>query len=281
MPVVDTTRGQVYVTTGNNYTVPPEVLACVAAAGGNPQQMEACVGANVHFDSVMALDIKTGAIRWAHRMLPYDAWTVACIPGFIPVWCPNPAGPDYDFAQGPALFKTGSGRELLGAGQKSSDYWALDPNTGATVWKTHVGPGGTAGGLQWGSAVDGQRVYTAEANSNNRPWTLPSGVTVNTGVWSALDAATGRLLWQAVPSPAGSASGPPSSANGVVFACTLDAGGTMYAMEAASGRVLWKFTSGGACLSGAAISKGEVFWGSGYTNLGPTPNNKVYAFELK
>jgi polyvinyl alcohol dehydrogenase (cytochrome) len=280
-PVVDTQRGQVYVTTGNNYTVPDSVLACVAAANGNTQQMDGCVAANDHFDSVLALDIKTGAIRWAHRMLPYDAWTVACIPGFNPVWCPNPAGPDYDFGQGPALFKTAQGRELLGAGQKSSQYWALDPTSGATVWVTKVGPGGTAGGLQWGSATDGQRVYTAEANSNNRPYTVASGATVTTGVWSGIDAASGQLLWQTVPSPPGSASGPPSSANGVVFACTLDPGGTMYAMDGATGQVLWKFTSGGACLSGAAISKGEVFWGSGYTNLGPTPNNKVYAFELK
>ena len=57
--------------------------------------------------------------------------------------------------------------DLVGAGQKSGQYWALDPDTGAVVWVTQAGPGGTAGGLQWGSAVDGKRVYTANANSNS------------------------------------------------------------------------------------------------------------------
>lgn len=36
-----------------------------------------------------------------------------------------------------------------------------------------------------------------------------------------------------------------------------------------------------SCLSGAAISNGSIYWGSGYSNLGfGTPNNKLYAFSL-
>ena len=35
-PAVDPKRGQLYIATGNNYSVPPEVLACVAAAAGRP-----------------------------------------------------------------------------------------------------------------------------------------------------------------------------------------------------------------------------------------------------
>jgi hypothetical protein len=37
--------------------------------------------------------------------------------------------------------------------------------------------------------------------------------------------------------------------------------------------------SGGSCLSGAAISDGRMFWGSGYSLFG-TPNNKLYSFGL-
>ena len=114
----------------------------------------------------------------------------------------------------------GKPRDLVGAGQKSGQYWALDPDTGAVQWVTQAGPGGTAGGLQWGSAVDGQRVYTANANSDNKPWTRPAGAT--TGVWSGLDAATGALLWQTQPPHGGSTSGPVTTANGVVFGCSLD-----------------------------------------------------------
>lgn len=80
----------------------------------------------------------------------------------------------------------------------------------------------------------------------------------------------------------GTTSGPVTTANGVVFGCALDALGYMYALDAATGAILWEYASGGSCLSGAAISNGEVYWGSGYTNFGAgTFNNKLYAFEIK
>lgn len=281
-PAIDTQRGQVYIATGNNYSVPQSVLDCVAAANGDPAATSACLPADDYFDSIMALDMKTGAVRWVTRAIPYDAWTVDCIPFFGDGdLCPSPAGPDYDFGQAPALFTVKpSGKaksyDLVGAGQKSGQYWALNPDTGAVVWVTQAGPGGTAGGLQWGSAVDGKRVYTANANSNFVPY---NGAT--SGVWSGLDAVTGQILWQTRPPDGGSTSGPVTTANGVVFGCSLDPQGHMYALNAASGAILWSFTSGGSCLSGAAISDGMLFWGSGYSNFGfGTPNNKLYAFGL-
>lgn len=281
-PAIDTKRGQVYVATGNNYSVPAAVQACVAAAG-TPAAVKACIAADDHFDSIVALDLKTGAVRWATKALPFDAWTVACIFGGGPN-CPTPAGPDHDFGQAPALFTVKAGGkplELVGAGQKSGQYWAMNPDTGAVVWVTQAGPGGTAGGLQWGSAVDGTRVYTANANSNVVPWTLPNSTVVTSGVWSGLNAATGQLLWQTAPTFGGGTSGPATTANGVMFGCALDATGHMYALNGATGAILWTFASGGSCLSGAAISNGEVFWGSGYSNFGfGTPNNKLYAFDL-
>jgi len=69
-----------------------------------------------------------------------------------------------------------------------------------------------------------------------------------------------------------------------VFGCSLDrVNGHVHALDAGTGVELWKFSSGGSCLSGAAIARGEVFWGSGYGNLFGTfgsPNNKLYAFAL-
>ncbi len=281
-PAIDTKRGSLYIATGNNYNVPQSALECVAAAP-SPAQKKACLPADDFFDSILALDLRTGAVKWVTSAIPFDAWTVDCIPGLGDGSnCPEPQGPDYDFAQAPALFKTTSGRELVGAGQKSGQYWALDPSTGQVVWITVAGPGGTAGGLQWGSAVDGKRVYTANANSNFKPWQLPDGSTTTTGVWSALDAATGQILWQQTPPDGGRTSGPVTTANGVVFGCSLDNAGHMYALKAATGDLLWSFASGGSCLSGAAISNGTVYWGSGYSNFGfGTPNNKLYAFSVK
>jgi polyvinyl alcohol dehydrogenase (cytochrome) len=281
-PAIDTKRGQVYIATGNNYSVPADALACVAANPGNPS---GCLAPDDHFDSILALDLKTGAIRWATRAIPYDAWTVDCIPFFGDGSnCPQPAGPDYDFGQAPALFTVkpagkAKAYDLVGAGQKSGQYWALNPDTGAVVWVTQAGPGGTGGGLQWGSAVDGMRVFTANANSNFVPWPTASDPT--SGVWSGLDAVTGQVLWQTRPPEGGSTSGPVTTANGLVFGCSLDPQGHMYALDAATGAVLWSFASGGSCLSGAAISDGTLYWGSGYSNFGfGTPNNKLYAFGL-
>ncbi|WP_246111133.1 PQQ-binding-like beta-propeller repeat protein [Terrabacter aerolatus] len=280
-PAIDTKRGSVYIATGNNYDAPQSVLTCVAAAGSNADAQAACLPADDHFDSILALDLRTGAVKWATRALPFDAWTVSCIFG-NPANCPQPSGPDYDFGQAPALFSvsvSGKPRDLVGAGQKSGDYWALDASTGAVVWKTTTGPGGTAGGLQWGSAVDGKRVYTADANSDRKPW--PASSTDTSGIWSALDAVTGAIVWQTRPTFGGGTSGPATTANGVVFGCSLDALGHMYALNAATGVVLWSFASGGSCLSGAAISNGSVYWGSGYSNFGfGTPNHKLYAFGL-
>ena len=129
--------------------------------------------------------------------------------------------------------------------------------------------------------MDGKRVYTADSNSNVKPWTMPDGSVVTSGMWSGLDAATGELLWQTAPPHGGGTSGPATTANGVMFGCSLDPFGYMYALNGATGDVLWEFKSGGSCLSGAAISNGEVYWGSGYSNFGfGTPNNKLYAFSL-
>jgi polyvinyl alcohol dehydrogenase (cytochrome) len=289
-PALDLKRGQVYIGTGNNYDIPDSALACVAAAGNDPGAQQACIPADNYIDSIMALDMRTGAIKWATKALPFDAWTVQCIFDF---WgglnagnCPQPAGPDFDFGQAPALFSVkganGKEKELVGAGQKSGQYWALNPDTGQVQWVRQAGPGGTAGGLQWGSAVDGTRVYTANANSDGKSWTMPDNSVITSGVWSGLDAATGALLWQTAPPHGFGASGPVTTANGVVFGCALDPLGYMYALNAATGAVLWEYASGGSCLSGAAISNGTLYWGSGYTNLGPpgTPNNQLFAFGL-
>jgi polyvinyl alcohol dehydrogenase (cytochrome) len=286
-PAIDTKRGQVYIATGNNYSVPQSVLDCVTAAGDDSTAQAACLPADDYFDSILALDMKTGAIRWATRAISYDAWTVDCIPFFGDGSnCPEPAGPGYDFGQAPALFTVknnskGKPLDVVGVGQKSGQYWTLNPDTGAVIWVTQAGPGGTAGGLQWGSAVDGQRVYTANANSNLIPWILPDGTTTTNGVWSGLDAFTGEVLWQVTPSNEGSTSGPVTTANGVVYGCSLDSLGHMYALDAATGNELWSFASGGSCLSGAAISDGMLFWGSGYSNFGfGTLNNQLFAFGL-
>jgi polyvinyl alcohol dehydrogenase (cytochrome) len=270
---LDASRKTLYVTTGNNYSVPADVAACIAGATPGPDQ-RACLAADNYVDSIVALDIQTGGVKWAMQALPFDTWNVNCIFSFSGNPCPEPTGPDYDFAQGPSLFTAkvrGRNRQLVGAGQKSGDYWALDRDTGEVVWKKNVGPGGTLGGLQWGSATDGTRIYVAVNNNQGTPWT-PLGSTQPTtaGAWSALDPATGDILWQ-TPAPQGlpgfgGAPGPLSVANGVVYACSFD--GIYTALNAQNGASLWQAASGrDTCAAGAAISQGTVFWGTGYNQI--------------
>jgi len=303
-PVVDPKRNSLYVTTGNNYKVPQAVLDC-AANGGTPEEVEACISAVPgsklnYFDAIVSLDLKTGAVKWFNSVIPFDAWNVACL--FEGPNCPDEAGPDYDFGQGPSLYSAninGKRLELIGAGQKSGIYWAFNPNNGDIVWKNQVGPGGTVGGLQWGSAVDGFRVYTAVSNSGFLPHTMTKGPnrgrTVNGGFWASMDAYSGELLWevagenppairptQPVENPIARNMGPVSVANGVVFAGAIDSVGTMYAFDALTGNILWTFESGGSVVSGAAIVDGSIYWGSGYSNFNfGTPNNKLYAFKVQ
>ncbi len=288
-PVIDYKRGSVYVGTGNNFSIPPDVLTCVENAT-TTAQAAACLSPDDHFDSVVALDMHTGTIKWASVGIAYDSFNVSCFAGAVlggyqiinSQNCPDP-GPDYDFGQGPILYTVNS-TDLLGDGQKSGQYWAFNPDTGAVVWETQVGPGSSLGGMEWGSAMDGTRIYAADTNFYGIPWTLvnngvANGATVTSGFWSALDPATGKILWQTADPTGGFDPGAVSAANGVVYACSLDSVGHMYALNGQTGAVLWSFASGGSCNAGAAIVNGVVYWGSGYGGLG-TSNHKFYAFTL-
>ena len=283
--VPDPTRGVVYATTGNNYFTPtdPAYQTCIAN-GGTP---ETCNSPDDHFDSVVALNMTTGAYVWTDRFGSSDDWTVACF--FNGVNCPVNAGPDFDFGSGVQLFtiQTSSGPQtIIGAGQKSGVYSAIDPSTGRVLWATQVGPGSSLGGMEWGSATDGKRIYVQIANFYGIPNQMTDGSTTTGGSWAALDPATGRIIWQ-VADPNGDVDlGPMTVANGVVYAASM-AGAptdkTMFALNAATGATLWSFAAGSSVNAGASIANDTVYWGSGYTNLGIpgwTGNNKFYAFSL-
>lgn len=280
-PAVDDSRKSVYVATGNNYSVPPAVEAQIAA---DPANGESYLAADDYIDAVLSLDLKTGAIKWGKRLQGADTWNV--VRDFTPDQFDPGQGPDYDFGSGPNLFTAkvgGNSFDLVGAGQKSGRYWALNPDTGAVVWMTQVGPGGLAGGIQWGSATDGTRVYVAVSNNDGKPYTTLNGETKSAGLWAGLNAATGAYIWQTPDPLDGRDYGMVTVANDVVFAGSNS--GHMYAMNAVSGQVLWSFNSGGTVMCGPSVVRGTVYWGSGYGRFGgafggPGANNKLYAFYL-
>ena len=221
-------------------------------------------------------------IKWAHRLQEYDDWNVACIFGYTPN-CPTDPGPDYDFGSGPNLFTAG-GRLVVGAGQKSGIYFALDAKTGQPLWVNHAGPGSSLGGIEWGPATDGKRIYVAEENFYGIPDPFPTGPT--TGSWAALDPATGSTLWKVYDDThnaygGGNALGPVTVANGVLFAPSMS--GNVRALDAATGSTLWSYQMSGATVGGAAVVNGVVYWGNGYSHLGIPGwdgSTKLYAFSI-
>jgi polyvinyl alcohol dehydrogenase (cytochrome) len=76
-PVIDAARNSVYVGTGNNFSVPQMVETCFANNQNNPN----CAASDDYFDSVVALDLTTGQVKWATPALYYDAWNVSCSHG--------------------------------------------------------------------------------------------------------------------------------------------------------------------------------------------------------
>ncbi len=291
--VVDERRQSLFVTSGNNYSVPPAVATCLAGAGTNATAKLACLDPTDYLDAMLSLDLNSGAVKWARRLEGPDTWTLSCVVnGADGVPCPTPSGPDYDFGSGPNLFQAqvnGRRMEAIGAGQKSGVYWALNPDTGDVLWGTQVGPGGDLGGIEWGSATENGRIYTEVDNAYDIPFLLQPADTKtwSAGSWAALDGGTGAVLWQVPvtgqnpfdPTKPANAVGQITVANGVFYAGSLS--GDMVALDAANGNLLWKFASGGSVISGPSIVNGTLYWGSGYSHYGiGTPNNKLYAFSL-
>jgi polyvinyl alcohol dehydrogenase (cytochrome) len=270
---VDRKRKQVYVTTGNNYAVP----ASFPDGGALP--------AGDRMESVMALDLATGKLRWSQRMSSGDVWNFALFDN-----------PDFDFGCGANLFQAtidGTTHDVVGAGQKSGVYWALDADTGTVLWHTQVGPGGHLGGIHWGTAVDGQRIYVGVNDENGTAYLLggpdAGGRKTSVGSWAALDPATGAILWQTAnptmtaPVAGASVNGPVTVINGVVLVGSMDTEGTMLALEASTGKVLNSWQSGATVYSGPAIADGVLYWGNGYPQrfLFGTPGNTLYAFSVE
>src|SRR5215470_2859120 len=234
---------RLYLTTGDAYTRPESKLT----------------------DSIAALELDSGKLVWSYQATQGDVWNMNCLQN------PKECGPDHDFGTIPLTFKGPGGRQLLGAGQKSGWFYAVDPKDGKLVWKTEVGPGGFLGGIEFGSATDGERIYVGISNHPKQ------------GSVAALDGATGKILWQTMNPDNKSNFGPVTVTgtgdNRVVFAGS--SGNFIRAYDAKTGKILWEFDTGGAVGGGPTVVDGVVYVGSGYQLLRVgKANNKLYAFSI-
>ena len=248
-PTVDATRGVVYFGTGENASSPATEMS----------------------DSIVALDIKTGEKRWHFQALPGDAWNLAC--NFKGPNCPKENGPDFDFGASVILVKDGrgKGKDVLLAGQKSGEVFALDPdNKGALLWRRHFSPTAISfnanAGIHHGMASDGKTLIVPISDSENPP----PGHTPAPGV-HAISVADGKVKWShrferscafdpankpgvSLADKLGSGSirspwpdcsfyyapsAPPTLSNGLAYVPTLD--GKVHVFDASNGKLLRVF----------------------------------------
>jgi polyvinyl alcohol dehydrogenase (cytochrome) len=254
-PTVDPARGLVYVATSNSHTDAYHDGA----------------------DAVIAMDFKSGAIRWKNQLLKDDNFITGC-PGAAN--CPIPLGRDFALGSSVILRTLADGRQLLIAGQKSGDVYALDPDAnGRIVWHDRLSSGSALGGVEFGFAADDDKIYVGISDVANFKDPKP-GLT-------AIRIADGNILWNA-PAPrtscrwknmfcSGAISMAVTAIPGVVFAASMD--GHFRACAATDGNVLWDFNTAadsimdvlgrptfGGVMDGAGptILNGMVYVHSGY-----------------
>ncbi|MCP5433354.1 MAG: PQQ-binding-like beta-propeller repeat protein [Alphaproteobacteria bacterium] len=281
-PAIDAGRGLLYVGTGENLSAPATATS----------------------DAILAMDLATGAIRWSFQATADDIFNGACGRGGAN--CPPGGTPlDFDFGASVVIAKRSDGSDLLLAGQKSGTVWALDPaREGALVWKRELSQGTALGGVHWGMALNGRRLYVPvndpDYNRSGRDYTARPGLT-------ALDVDTGEALWsfkaeadcrkrdrrlQGCRYNYGLSAAALSLGEAVV---TGSMDGKLRIFDGATGAELFQYdtvrefeTANGVEAAGGTIdnspfaaANGTLFVLSGYGSLGGTPGNALLAFRPK
>lgn len=274
-PSFDEKRGVMYVGTGENYSSP----------------------ANDTSDAILALSLEDGRIVWRQQMTQGDAWNMACETE-EKINCPPENGPDYDFGAATILATSSSGRDIVLAGQKSGEVFALDPDqNGKILWRRKLGRGGIQGGVHFGMALAGDTLYVPMSDFDGGPrWPGEA----KPGMF-ALDITSGKTLWYTPAvdvcdsrefcQPGLSAAA--SAIDGAVVSGSMD--GHLRAYSSKDGSVLWDYdtattfptldggTARGGSIGGASgpvFSGGMMYVNSGYGIYFHMPGNVLLGFGL-
>ncbi|MEJ8567363.1 PQQ-binding-like beta-propeller repeat protein [Elongatibacter sediminis] len=278
-PTIDVGRQRLYVGTGENYSSP----------------------AGPTSDAIIAMNLRSGRKIWVSQQTEGDAWNVGCLTQYTSddANCPEENGPDFDFAASPILVALDSGTDILVAGQKSGAVMGIDPVTGRTMWRTHVGRGGVQGGVHFGMAAEGSRIYVPISDMF-----YPEDLTryrfetpARPGMY-ALDARTGELLWATPASDVCDGrefcnpgiSQAVSAIPGAVIAGHMD--GRLRIYDGTDGGVLWEMDTlrefdtvsgeiarGGSFGGGGpVVADGMMYVNSGYGLYFHMPGNVLLAF---
>ncbi len=274
-PSIDAKRRQLYFGTGENMSSPATLTS----------------------DALFAIDIDTGEVKWVFQATPNDAWNVACDTD-TPQNCPEEDGPDFDFGGATILVDGSQVGELLVAGQKSGWVHALNPDTGEVVWQTQVGRGGIQGGIHFGMAAHGDRLFVPISDmADGRTYDHPDRPGMH-----AIDINTGKILWSTIHEDRceGRAfchpgiSQVPTVIGNVVVGGAMD--GFARAYDVDNGEIVWELdtthafetilgeTTRGGSFGGAAgpiAWNGKLALSSGYGIYNHMPGNLLLVLEKK
>jgi outer membrane protein assembly factor BamB len=248
--------------------------------GGSPQRPNGAAfpGPALYTDSLLVLDARSGRLLWHDQVTPHDVR-------------------DYDFQATPILATVDGAPMVFGAG-KAGRVIAWDRETRQRRWTAVVGlhrndlgplPArrvtvcpGLLGGVEtpmayadgrlfvpvvdlcgWGSATGRQSLEEVDPSRGR-------------GRLVALDAATGRVLWERrLPSPV---FGCATVSNDVVFTATFD--GTAHALAIETGTVLWQVRLRAGVNACPAVVGDMVLFGAGIRRPGgQTPEIVAYATQ--
>lgn len=174
-PAIDEKRGLIYVGTGENTSAPATDTS----------------------DAIIALRMDDGSVAWQFQATPNDIFLTGCMNDNTGPNCPpaDSINKDWDFGAAIMLAQRSDGSDVVLGGQKNGVVWALNPDNGELLWNTKVGPGGAMGGIHWGMAFDGQRIYAA-----NNMSTGPTADGEAPGL-HALDVNNGNIVWSYLHKP--------------------------------------------------------------------------------
>lgn len=145
--------------------------------------------------------------------------------------------------------------------------YALDVNTGGQRWRYNIGgyivsSPTVVDGVVYIGAVNGGKLYAIDAITGVEKWSTPvtgpgtlstslfsSPLVVNNLVYigsvsgrlSAVNAATGTLVWQFITEDNTPIMSGPTTQNGVIYASSVT---TVYALDARTGALRWEYNTG-------------------------------------
>ncbi|MEH6611064.1 MAG: PQQ-binding-like beta-propeller repeat protein [Halioglobus sp.] len=278
-PTIDAANNILYFGTGENYSSP----------------------ADDNSDAIVAVRLDTGERIWRHQVFAGDAWNVACMMADNPN-CPKEDGPDFDQGSSPLLVQLGGGKTLLVAGHKDGSVLGYDPNGKVEpLWKVRVGRGSIQGGVHFGMAAEGTRIYAPINDMNDtRNGDILDPEAARPGV-HAIDAVTGKVLWSHVQKNVcdkklefcdPGVSAPVTAIPGAVIAGHLD--GYIRIYDGETGKVLLEYdtaqavttvngvpaTGGSMSGAGPTVAQGHVISNSGYGLYSHEPGNIMVVLSV-